>query len=117
MLNSFFNKILRRRAVSAVFAISFVLVVSGFIWAYFSLRSLKTPFILHFSSLTGIDRIGTMQDVAAFGIFGMCLTIVNAAIGIALEPRDDFLAKVIALATLVMAVLLFILFAVIISVN
>ncbi|MFH1246352.1 MAG: hypothetical protein V1489_01065 [Candidatus Liptonbacteria bacterium] len=117
MLNSFFRKILERRNVSFIFAVSFLLVASGFAWAYSALRSLQTPIILHFSNITGIDRIGGIEDVIEYGIFGMCVVLVNAAVGIALEPRDNFLSKTIALATLVMAILLFILFAVIISVN
>jgi hypothetical protein len=117
MLHSFFRKILSRGGVVISFGISFCLVLFGFIWAYVSLSRLTTPIILHFSNATGIDRIGTMKDIVAMGAFGLLVVAINALFSISLEARDAFWARIVAVATLFMSVLLFILFSVIISVN
>jgi hypothetical protein len=114
---SFIRKILERRGILLLSLISLFWVVCGWAWAYFRLRMLETPIILHFSTWEGIDRIGTITDIHKIGGIGLAIVLVNSFIALALAPRDRFLARMTALATFVMALLLFILFGAIIGVN
>ena len=58
-----------------------------------------------------------MGDLLNTAIFGLVVVLVNFGIALALEERDRFLGKLIAAATAVFAILLFIGFSVIMSVN
>lgn len=111
------DKLGARENVALAHGASLLLVVSGTLWAYFTLRHATTPLILHFSSASGIDRIGGPADLLRIGGMGTLMMLVNAAIGLVLAARERFLAWLVALATLFLAVLLFIFFAGIISVN
>jgi hypothetical protein len=97
--------------------VSLCLVVVGCAWAYIRLRALGTPIILHFSDFSGIDRIGTGADLLLYGGLGAVIVLMNGALAHTLSFRERFWSMVLSGATLLMAVLIFILFAVIISVN
>lgn len=116
-IRTLLTKLGERHSVALLFAVNGVLVVGGTAWAYFTLRNATTPLILHFSNAAGIDRIGTPEDLLRMGGLGLAIVAANALIALALAARDKFLAWLIALATLFLAILLFILFSVIISVN
>lgn len=111
------SKLWERQGIALAFGASLALVAAGWLWAHIRLQDLGTPLILHFSSLSGIDRIGTFTDLSAQAFLGVVLVLTNAVIGLALQPRDRFLARIVAASTFAMSCLLFILLAVIISVN
>ena len=111
------EKMIRHRYVSAVFALSACFVLAGWLWSFFALRSIKEPLIIHFSSLTGITQTGTPGDLGKIGFIGLVVIAVNFLIALELEERDKFLGKFLAAVTLTLAVLLFIAFSAIISVN
>ena len=112
------NELLRRyRIVTAAGAASVLLVLIAWGWAYNALRGISQPLIIHFTKATGITQIGHfsfLSGVAVASLVGIC---VNIALAYALEERNGFLAKFIAGATLFLAILIFVGFAAIISVN
>lgn len=111
------DKILKFKVASTVFFSSFALVLGGTLWAYFALRSVSGPVIIHFNNLTGINLIGSYWGLVAMGITGLAVIIINFLIALALEERDRFLAKTMAFATALFGTLIFIALAAIISVN
>lgn len=112
------KKIVRYRAVSALSLAAVAFVLGGFLWAYFTLRSVsQSPLILHFDDLEGITSVGALSAVVFVGILGLAATVMNFVIALELEARDRFLGKITAAVTLAVAVLLFISFAAILNVN
>mgnify|MGYP001595810776 FL=1 len=106
-----------RRVLAAVFFVSAAFVVGGFLWSYFTLRGIGQPLILNFNDRLGINQIGGVPELISYGAFGLAVIIINGFIAFALEPRSQFLARILAAATGVIAILLFLAFAAIISVN
>lgn len=96
---------------------SAILILASGLWAYFALRGIKEPLILHFSSYTGINQIGTLGNLLGVSVTGLVLIIINTLIVREVEVRDKALARIIGLSTLFFSVLIFIGFAAIISVN
>ncbi|MBU6501122.1 MAG: hypothetical protein KGJ89_04530 [Patescibacteria group bacterium] len=111
------KKFLKFRAVSLVCAAGLVLVLSGFFWAYISLRQVGWPIVVHFNNLAGINQIGGISELLYVGITGTVVVLVNSFISLELEERDGFWGKLLASATLLFGILIFIYFAAIISVN
>jgi len=111
------KKILKAKLLSAIFAASLGFVVGGSIWAYAMLRGVPGPIILHFNNISGISSIGSVFDLFLISITAAAMVIVNFFLALELEARDWFLGKIVAAATLVLSVLIFIAFAAIISVN
>jgi len=111
------GKILKFRLVSVLSAASLAFVLGGSVWAYFALRGTSTPLVLHFNDISGISQIGGIGDLLWFGATGLVVVLVNFFVALELEARDWFWGKLLATATLVFALLLFIGFAAIISVN
>ncbi|MEK7546685.1 MAG: hypothetical protein AAB536_00680 [Patescibacteria group bacterium] len=111
------QKILRHKTVSIAFLLSFLFIIGGWLWAYFSLRKIQQPLIVHFNNSAGINQIGGLGDLAAVSAFGIVFLILDFLISLELDERDRFLGKLTAAAGLFLAVLIFIGFAAIISVN
>lgn len=111
------KKIAERRGIVLILAVSFILVLSVSAEAYFSLRNIGTPIVTHWNNYSGIDRIGTSDDLLRMAFFGIIIVAANGALGLVLEPRNKFAAWLVASATLLMSVLHFILFIAIMGVN
>ena len=105
------------KVVSASFALSFLFIVGGWLWAYLAFKDISQPIILHFNSSDGITQVGSLADLAWVGLLGSVIMVVNFFIALILEERDWFLGKLAASATLFISILLFIGFAAIIGVN
>jgi hypothetical protein len=112
-----FEEIKKYKLVSGFLAASAVFVVAGFIWAFVALQRMNGPHILHFDELRGITAVGGAGVIIFAGIFGMAVVIINGFLAMALEKRSVLFGKLTAVLTLVFAILLFIAFAAIISVN
>ncbi|OGY99933.1 MAG: hypothetical protein A3B13_01975 [Candidatus Liptonbacteria bacterium RIFCSPLOWO2_01_FULL_45_15] len=112
-----FKKILEHKIVSLVFLFGFILVIGGWLKAYIALREVSQPLILHFNNAVGINQIGNLGDLAAVGIFGLVALVLDFFVSIELDERDQFLGKMTAAAGLFLAILIFIGFSAIISVN
>lgn len=111
------EKILKHKIVSLVFLLGFLLVIGGWIKAYIALRNISQPLIVHFNNAVGINQIGNLNDLAAVGIFGLAALGIDFFISLELDERDSFLGKITASAGLFLAILIFIGFSAIISVN
>ncbi|MDO8504692.1 MAG: hypothetical protein Q7S36_02455 [Candidatus Liptonbacteria bacterium] len=111
------EKIKKYRFTSAIFGLSFALVLWASLRAYFILRASSQPLILHFSEYAGITRIGSATDILLLGIFALTIILVNFALAMSLNAREGFLGKLITGATLFLAILTFIAISVILSVN
>lgn len=108
---------LRYKEIILEFTLSALFVSGGAVWAYFALRGIKEPLILHFSSYTGINQIGTLSNLLGVAWTGAVIVALNAMIASALELRHKPLARAVGLTTIFLSALLFIGFVAIISVN
>lgn len=111
------ERLLKHRTVSFTFAISFLLIIIGWIRAYFALRGIQQPLIIHFNNAFGINQIGGLADLSAAAVFGIVSLIIDFFLSMELDERDPFLGKLTAAAGLFFAALIFIGLSVIISVN
>ncbi|HEY5221060.1 MAG TPA: hypothetical protein VIJ29_02865 [Candidatus Paceibacterota bacterium] len=112
------KKISQHRLVSLLSLLSLAFVVGGFFWALGALSSMSSgPVILHFNDMEGITHIGNFGDIILMGILGVVIVVVDFFVALDLEARDKVLGKIVAVMTLVMAILLFLSFAAIINVN
>jgi hypothetical protein len=110
--------IAKHKLISIFSAVALCFVLGGSLWAYFALSALGSgPVILHFNDIDGITSIGGLGVIIFMGIFGVLVTLMNFAIALEFEERDPFFGKFLASLTLVFAVLLFIAFVAILSVN
>lgn len=107
----------KHKSLAFFFALSLAFVLGGALWAYFALRGFSEPFVLHFDDIIGITQIGGVEALAAAGFVGTIIVAINAVLAMELEQRERFLGRMIAGATLLFALLLFMGFAAIISVN
>ena len=114
-----FKKFLNHKFVFSLSVASCLLSLSGFLWAYFSLRKIGAagPLILHFNDIQGITQVGGLSTILFMGILGIIITAMNGIIALAFDERDALLGKMMAGLTLALALLLFLAFASIISVN
>ncbi len=113
------EKIMKHKAVSAASLAAIALALGGFCWAYFGLQAAAggSPLVIHFDDMNGITKIGNLWDIATIGILGVIITVMNFFIATELEEHDRFLGKITAAASVLFAVLLFIAFAAILSIN
>jgi hypothetical protein len=100
-----------------IFSLSALFTLAGPVWAWFTLRGIREPLILHISTYTGINQIGRVKELLALGATGLVLVLTNGLLAFALDPREPALSKLVALITLFLALLLFIGFMATISVN
>ena len=73
--------------------------------------------MLHFNDISGITDVGNLWGIVSMGILGVAVTVIDFFIAMELEERDRFLGKMVAVASVLFAVLLFIAFAAILSFN
>ena len=112
------KKILKHRAVVILSLIALFLVLGGFLWLWSALQAAGSgPFILNFNDIQGITRTGGMGDVLAMGILAVFIVVINFFLALELDKRDRMMGKILASLTLAGAILLFITFVAILSVN
>ena len=111
------RRLVARPTIILVFFLGLILVLGGWLWAILILGQIHQPLIVHFSSYTGITAIGGLSNFAYVAIFSLLVLVVNFCLALALEKRDQFWSKFMAITTLIYALLIFIGFAAIISVN
>lgn len=99
------------------FSASILCVAGGWAWAWYVLRGIQSPLILHFSDYAGINQIGGMGEVHGLGVTGVVLVALNFLIARQLRAPEPRWAKLLAGTTLFIAALLFTALAAIISVN
>ncbi len=105
------------RITSGLLAIAAALVATGGIWAITALSG-RGPIIVHFNDLQGITASGGLGSIYFAAITGVLAVILNGLLAFALEERGlAFFGRLTVVLTLVFAVLLFIAFTAIISVN
>lgn len=111
------RKIIKFRVVGLVFLLSLIFISGGMLWAYLALNAVSGPLIIHFNNLVGINQIGNLGDLFWLGATGIVAVVLNFIVAMELESRDYFWGKLLAAATLLFSLLIFIGFAAIISVN
>jgi hypothetical protein len=111
------EQIKKHKLASGLLLTSAAVVLAGFAWAMASLGEMPNSLVLHFNDLRGITAVGGMGVIVFGGIFGIVVVFVNGCLALELEERNPFFGTLIAVLTLVFAILLFIAFATIISVN
>src|SRR3989344_150547 len=99
------------------FAFSLALVLTGWIWSYMMFRDATTPIILHFNSFSRINQIGGVRELAGIGTLGLTVAVLDFALALILADRDRTISYLLSLLGVFVSGLIFIAFAVIISVN
>ncbi len=107
----------KNKFITGSFALAFILTGSGMFWAYFVLRHIPQPLILHYNGLTGINQIGNILDLIGWGVTGLIMLAMDFWIAADLEERSAWWGKIVTVASLVLGALIFIGFWAIISVN
>lgn len=110
---------MKTKFLTLIFLLNSALVLGGFLWTFFRLQGIRQPLILHFTTFrdTGITQRGTLGDLAFFAALFFVALILNFLLAFGLKERDFFLSRLIVIATVVFALLIFVGFKVIISVN
>lgn len=111
------NKLSNYRFIISSFAAALVLVAGGTVWAYYALRDITQPLILHYNGQYGISQTGNIWNLTGFGITGLVVLTLNFGMSLVFEQADSFWGKIVAVASLILGILIFIGFAAIISVN
>lgn len=111
------QKIVKFKIIIGSFAAALVLVAGGTMWAYFALRGITQPLILHYNGQHGISQTGNIWNLTGFGITGLVVLTLNFGMSLVFEQSDSLWGKIVAVASLILGVLIFIGFAAIISVN
>jgi len=112
-----FSYFLKFKKISIILGSSLALGLIGFIWTIGALWNVSQSIVLHFNSYIGINHLGSLWQVVALGIFCLVILGINAVVAFALAERLSLWAEIIAWANIFFALLLFIAFQVIISVN
>jgi len=111
------KKILRHKLLSSIFFAGILLVLGGWLWAFFALRGIQEPLILHWNSFAGITDIGGLGEITKLGMLGLMMNVLDLFVALEIKERDNFWGGVLASGALAMSVLIFLGFAAIISVN
>lgn len=98
-------------------AFSLILILGGWLWAYFKLRVIEVPVVILYNSDQGVTRAGEVGEFLKVAIFGFLVVVINFFITAELEERSRFWAGLSAVFTVFLSILIFIYFAAIISVN
>ncbi len=112
-----FKEFFKHKIPNLVLVVSLTLVLGGWAWSYFDLKTISDPLVIHYSQGVGIDQVGYAGDLAKVGIFGMVVILINFLIAVELEQKERFLGRLTSGVTLLLGLLIFIYFAAIISVN
>ncbi len=110
-------RFVKTNAIAVSFGASAFLILGGFLWAFFALRKISQPLIIHFSAYAGINQTGNLSDLLRFALLGLTAAGINFLIAREFERKDWFLGKLAAAATLLFGILMFWGFRVIIGVN
>lgn len=110
-------KILKDKTLSAVFGMSFLILLAFSVFVFLKLSGGEASVIVHFDAYRGIDFFGKSSDV--FGILASAAAIVfiNALLADFIYNRERFLSYLFAFASLTVSVLILIAVSVIISIN
>jgi len=112
-----FRKILKDKYLRAVFALSFLILLFGFIFAYLQVWDITSPLIIHFDVYKGIDFLGNRFDVFGILLTALVMIAVNLWLANFLYYRERFLSFVFGFVSLGLSILILIAISVIISVN
>lgn len=111
------KRFLEHKTISVPAFASALVVSGGWLWARAALGGVKEPLILHYANRGGITQTGSFSSLTAVFLVAILVIIVNSTIAFGLEERDLILGKLVSFSTLFLAILMFIGFAAIISVN
>ena len=112
-----FRKILKDKYLRAVFGLSFLILLFGFIFAYLQVWDITSPLIIHFDVYKGIDFLGNRFDVFGMLFTTLVMIAVNLWLANFLYYRERFLSFIFGFVSLGLTILILIAVSVIISVN
>jgi len=64
-----YRLLLPHRVPVALLAASGIFPIVGMVWAYFALRGINQPLVVHFTERTGITEVGTLSYILLLGAF------------------------------------------------
>lgn len=104
-----------------VFVLNYIAIgisLISFFLVFFNLISLSNrPLVIHFDDINGVTKMGNFTDIISIAATGIIVTVLNFFISIEVEKKDKFLARIISVVSILFAVLLFIAFTAILTMN
>lgn len=111
------ERIREHRLVAVTAGASVLLVIAGWLWTYFALRTVAAPLILRFDRDRGITHTGSLAELSLSVAFGLGIILVDAFLAVELDGRDWFWGKFLAFMAAAFATLIFLTLAAIITTN
>lgn len=105
------------KIITIPFFISIVILTVGMGFAYAHFANLDAQVILHFSGASGPDYVGSSQDVFLIILSGMALTVINYLLAKTIRVKEEFLATILSIASVLISSLILIAVFVIIANN
>jgi hypothetical protein len=104
-----------------VFVLNYVAIsisLVSFFFVFFNLINLfNRSLVVHFDDINGVTKMGNFTDIILIAVTGIIVTVLNFFISIEVEKKDKFLARIISIVSILFAVLLFIAFTAILTMN
>jgi hypothetical protein len=116
-MSGFWDKLVQHRIVAVLGALSFAFTGGGWLWAWLALKDKTYSLSLHWNNLVHVNQTGDIADLMGLGAFALLVVLLDFAVALELDQRDWFWGKFLASGALSFALLIFIGFAAIISVN
>ena len=92
-------------------------IVGSFLLALLNFGKLSYPLVLHFDNFNGVDVIGDTADFWGIWLGGIAYITLNFLLGEAMFKKERILSYVFLSINLLLALILFVITATIISVN
>ena len=112
-----FRRFFRHKWNNLSLTLGFVFVFGGWLWVYLKLRVIEMPVVILYNEVEGVTRAGEVGEFLKVLVFGLLVLVINFFISAELEERSQFWARLSSIFTVFLAVLIFIYFAAIVSVN
>ena len=100
-----------------MFGLSILLNAATWFWLFWNIRPQEEPVFLHYNILFGVDYIGPWREMFLLPMTGLLIFLLNAALGWTIFHKDQFLASVLNVASVLCQVFLLITASLLVFLN
>ena len=109
--------VLKEKTLIIFLIIGGIFMLSSLGLLYFNSSNLIPPIIIHFDSYQGVSFLGTLTDLWSIWLVGFIMIIINFGLSEVFFYRERLLSYLFVGTNIIIALLVLIILAVIISVN
>lgn len=109
--------IFRKKPLLVLSGLSGIAILGSLILAFLKLKGLSYPLVLHFDIFRGVDFLGDTTDFWGIWLGGFACIILNFFLGEVMFKKERVLSYVFLAINLLLALLLFIITAIVIGAN